>query len=441
MNSTSCYEYIEVTHCMLKLQRRKRVDSMLGKLLWTYFILLIFEGSIRKWIVPSLSAPLLIVRDPISVCIVWESIRTHQWPKQWSVITGLLTVVFSLLLVIQIVWWNNVWIAGLYGMRSYLLPFPVAFALGEYMDMEDVKKIARYTMYIMVVMVFIYTIQYRSSSGSAWNAGAYEGATQIMYAGDHVRASGTFSYNVGATYFSLLGFSFILYGIINRDFVSRWLLMAALFSLVVSVPLVGARTLVYLLAVEAMCAIVCYVVCIGNFTKSIRYIIPVIALTVSASFLPVFSDATNSLAQRFVSAGASEGNTKNVLTERSMQPFVDAVTSLKSLSDPLGVGMGRGAAAVTALLEGKASFVAGESEIFRNIIELGPYIGILYALYRVLLAIYLLALSIQKAKNEDALALLLAPLMVITTVWGVMEMPTFQGFMVLSIALTLASLK
>jgi hypothetical protein len=32
-------------------------------LIWLYFWLLIWEGSLRKWIFPSLSAPLLVVRD------------------------------------------------------------------------------------------------------------------------------------------------------------------------------------------------------------------------------------------------------------------------------------------------------------------------------------------------------------------------------------------
>ena len=38
-------------------------------LIWLYFWLLIFEGALRKWIFPSFSAPLLIVRDPIVILI------------------------------------------------------------------------------------------------------------------------------------------------------------------------------------------------------------------------------------------------------------------------------------------------------------------------------------------------------------------------------------
>src|SRR5690349_18450877 len=37
---------------------------------WLYFLLTIFEGALRKWVFPSLSNPLLIIRDPIAIYII-----------------------------------------------------------------------------------------------------------------------------------------------------------------------------------------------------------------------------------------------------------------------------------------------------------------------------------------------------------------------------------
>ncbi|MEP6686323.1 MAG: hypothetical protein ABJB22_06050, partial [Verrucomicrobiota bacterium] len=34
------------------------------RLIWLYILLLVFEGAFRKWIVPQLSSPLLLIRDP-----------------------------------------------------------------------------------------------------------------------------------------------------------------------------------------------------------------------------------------------------------------------------------------------------------------------------------------------------------------------------------------
>lgn len=47
----------------------------LRKLLWLYFWLLIFEGALRKWILPGLSSPLLLVRDPVALlALLWLSL-------------------------------------------------------------------------------------------------------------------------------------------------------------------------------------------------------------------------------------------------------------------------------------------------------------------------------------------------------------------------------
>ena len=45
--------------------------TVIRKLIWVYFLLLLFEGALRKWFLPSLSQGLLIVRDPIVILIYY----------------------------------------------------------------------------------------------------------------------------------------------------------------------------------------------------------------------------------------------------------------------------------------------------------------------------------------------------------------------------------
>ena len=42
-------------------------DNSLKIAIWLYLLLWIFEGALRKWILPSLATPLLVVRDPIAI--------------------------------------------------------------------------------------------------------------------------------------------------------------------------------------------------------------------------------------------------------------------------------------------------------------------------------------------------------------------------------------
>ena len=42
--------------------------------IWLYFLLWIFEGALRKWVLPSLATPLLMVRDPIAIYIILRAL-------------------------------------------------------------------------------------------------------------------------------------------------------------------------------------------------------------------------------------------------------------------------------------------------------------------------------------------------------------------------------
>src|SRR5688572_42390 len=45
-------------------------NKIINQGVWLYFFLLIFEGGLRKWFLPGLSTPLLIIRDPIALWLI-----------------------------------------------------------------------------------------------------------------------------------------------------------------------------------------------------------------------------------------------------------------------------------------------------------------------------------------------------------------------------------
>ena len=57
----------------------------LRRLIWLYFWLLMFEGALRKW-VPPLSAPLLVVRDPLVLLIYFHAVRCRRFPVDGPVV-------------------------------------------------------------------------------------------------------------------------------------------------------------------------------------------------------------------------------------------------------------------------------------------------------------------------------------------------------------------
>jgi hypothetical protein len=423
--------------------RQRYIQPMpfLKKLFWVYFLLLIFEGALRKWIVPGLSAPLLLVRDPIGLWIIAEAYRENKWPEKWSAITGVLAVAFLGLCVVQLISGNNPWFAALYGLRSYLLPFPIAFIMGENLDEEDLRKFGLVTLWIVLPMTLLEFAQYLAPGDSFLNKGAYEGAEQITYVGLRVRASGTFSFVTGPYSFSPLAAAFILYGFVNEKLAPKWLLWSASFALLLSVPIVGSRTLVFELAGVAFCAGVGALCGVSQLFQSLKFAAPLLIIAFMVSLLPVFSDASFNLSRRFTEASRSEGSVEESVQNRTLGSIFYTFGQTDFLSNPYGMGMGIGAAAIAKLTDGAILFPAGEDEFSRALNELGPIPGVFFMLFRVMLAVFLTVAAVARARQHEPLALLLVPLIFSTVILSVLEQPTEQGFMVIALGFSLCALR
>lgn len=414
----------------------------LKKLFWAYFMLLIFEGALRKWVVPGLSAPLLLIRDPLGMLIIIEAIRTYKWPEKWSGIAGFLAVAMLLLCAAQIILVSNPWPAALYGVRSYLLPFPVAFIMGENLTAKDLRKFGLATLWISLPMTMLEVAQYMAPPGSVLNKGAYEGGGQLYYVEAHVRASGTFSFVAGSTNFVPLAAAFILYGLFNERLAPKWLLWTAAGAAILSIPMIGARTVVFELIGVVACMGIASLMGVSQLAKVFKIAVPVAALFLLISLLPIFSNATASFRSRFTEADQIEGGSARIaVANRALAPLEYQLETTDYTKRPVGIGMGKGAAAISKLMTGELAFITGEGEMGRVLTELGPIPGLVFMLFRLLLTIYLLLRALAEARKQEPLALLLAPLTASSVIFCVCEQPTEQGFMVISIAFTLAALK
>jgi hypothetical protein len=409
--------------------------TLLKKLFWLYFLLLIFEGVLRKWVVPQLSGPLLIVRDPIGLMIIWEAYRTRGWPERWSAVISLLTVGLVGLFIVQVIFGNPL-IMGLFGLRSYLLPFPVMFIMGENLDDEDLRKFCACILWLLPPMTLLELAQYLLP-GSFLNSGAYEGGGQIGFIGGHVRSSGTFSFVSGAESFASLAAAFILYGITSPGFAKRWMLWAGAFAVILSIPTFGSRTVLVQLAGIFVCVAIGATMGLSQFGKLFRLVLPVVVLSFLAAQLPIFSDALHNMTERVTGANTTEGGSegaRGAIVYRAIGQVIDVVELEASSSGWLGRGMGSSANAMYAL--GKSA--APDNDIAREFVEFGlAVIG--YGLFKLFLAIRLLGNALARARDQQPLALLMLPLALTLLLFSTPEQPTGQGFMVMSAAFCIAA--
>ena len=59
---------------------QEKALAMARRLIWLYCILWLVEGALRKWVVPSLSYQLLLVRDPVALGIYFYAARARVFP-------------------------------------------------------------------------------------------------------------------------------------------------------------------------------------------------------------------------------------------------------------------------------------------------------------------------------------------------------------------------
>ena len=98
--------------------------SLYRKAIWAYIILLIFEGALRKWFLPSLATPLLLVRDPIAIWLTLVGLQ-KGWIKNGYAITMMVIASISFILTL-IIGHHNLYVA-LFGWRIYFFHFPMIF--------------------------------------------------------------------------------------------------------------------------------------------------------------------------------------------------------------------------------------------------------------------------------------------------------------------------
>ena len=167
--------------------------------LWVYFILLIFEGALRKWVFPSQSDILLLIRDPVVIIIYFLAYSQGEFPRNKYL--NRLYIWTVLALFISLIANKTHPIILAYGIHTNLLHFPLIFVIGRVLRWKDVIYFGYAILVITLPMIFICRAQFEGDLFDYWNVGAGGTGTQLETSGGRVRASGTFSFVSGIVFF------------------------------------------------------------------------------------------------------------------------------------------------------------------------------------------------------------------------------------------------
>lgn len=410
----------------------------LKKGVWVYFFLLIFEGALRKWILPGFAEPLLVIRDPVAIWLVYKSLKEGFWKPDVYVILIVFTTVLGVITAL-LLGHGNIYVA-LYGFRITAIHFPVIFVIGRIFNNEDVVRMGRIMLWITIGMTLLVGLQFFSPQ-TAWInrgiGGDMEGSGFGGAAG-YFRVPGTFSFTNGLSYFYGLATAFIMYfWLTEKDKVSNFLLIAATMALLIAIPLSISRTVLF----QILVTIAFTLAIMGNKPKVIVRIFGIGVVALCLMFIlqnfQFFNTASYAFEERFSSANKTEGGMEGVFVDRFLGGMINAITD--ETFNFWGLGLGLGTNAGAKIIMDQRAFLISEGEWGRIIGEMGFFLGLTIILIRGGVVLSVLKNAWKAVKEENILPWILmsfGTLMLLQAPWA---QPTTLGFSVLVGGLAIAA--
>lgn len=414
---------------------------LLKKGIYVYILLLLFEGALRKWVFPSLSTPLLLVRDPIGAFIIFESIRHHVFKVSYYIILIFSVSFFSF--SATLIFGHGNMVVAVYGLRIMLIHFPLIFIIGKVFDKNDVIRVGAIFLQVTIPMTVLMAMQFYSPQ-SAWvnrGVGGDEAGGGFSGALGYFRPPGTFSFINGLIAFYGLVAAYVFYfWLDSKSKIQTWLLYIATTCLLMAIPLSISRSLLGEVVVSAVFAI-------AMISRKPKLLVQLLLATLGLilvvgilSGMPIFQKSTEVFMHRFESANNAEGGAEGVLIDRFLGGMYGAITEGENL--PFwGYGLGMGTNAGARLMSSSKEFLISEGEWGRVVGEMGLLLGLLVILTRVVLAVRLFSQAFRVLKKGNFLPWMLLSFSFLNLIQGQWAQPTALGFAILSTGLTMAALK
>ncbi|QYY36326.1 hypothetical protein [Ruficoccus sp. ZRK36] len=421
------------------MAKRLGTKDLIKWLLWLYIALLIGEGALRKWFLTPLAEPLLIVRDPIVVLIYLMAFRAKLFPMNGfvaaTVFMAFMAFLFGALSA------DSNFIVTLYGLRINFLQIPLIFVIGQALDYKDCVFIGKILILLALPQVMIMVLQFSSGQGAWINKQVGEGEA-IRGALGRFRPPGTFSFITGpAAYFPLV-LAFVISFMLHEGKRYTWLCAIGGAAVALSVPVSISRLLALTCAMVMGAAVYAFYR-LPNPPKLIMRTIAIAAVVlVFVPMLPVFDNATEAFTARWEDATGegTEGFKENIVG-RFFHGLIGLPMNAFFNAPITGYGVGVGSNVGAKMLTGSVTFLMGESEWEKIMMELGPMLGLGYIILRFALVIFIFRYALSALKSGNAMPLLIFTstfMLILNGQWGP---PTILGFAILGGGLTLAATK
>ena len=413
------------------------------RLIWLYFWLLLIEGALRKWVLPQLSNPLLIVRDPVVILIYILALRTRIFPTNawvWSLgIIGFLSLAISFIALWPYLVPSRIVLVSAYGFRSNFLHLPLIFVIPRVLRPEDVKWIGRWVLILLVPMSLLMVAQFNAAPDSLLNRTAGGEGEQITAGSGKVRTAATFSFVIGVVAYFALATGFLIWAALKRGIFKNWVLLAAGLALLIGIAVSGSRSVVGACAVVAASLLIVLYLRPRAVTGFGKILLVVVLLGLALTQTPVFNEGLGVLSARFTAVAQSEEKSITMgLIARVFQGFTEVIHVYPN-APFFGYGLGIGTNAGAKFLTGENMFLLSEGEWARLVLESGPLFGLAFLLWRFGIVVHVGMLCVRSVRRGNILPLLIYASSFLPLLNGQFGPPTIVGFAVFGTGLALAA--
>ncbi len=402
-------------------------------LIWLYFLLLVGEGVLRKWVLPGFAEPLLLVRDPVVIVIYLLALSRGVFPWRLAVlflgIMAMVSVVFATI-------GEGHLLVTIFGLRINYLHPPLLFLMPMVLTRRDVIQFGKAVLWLSVPIAWLMLLQYNSPSLGQLNVGSGGSlGGQLDGALGKLRPSGPFSFITGPVSWFALATAFLFYGWTHRAGFSRWSLWLASAATALAIPISISRSLLMSVVVVVLFGVASLA---RDVSKAWRILLPMLFL---AGFFSLIEEQglTAAFESRWENSTVRHGGIQVSIVDRFFGDYTAAWHEI-SHAPLLGAGVGLGSNVGSRLATGEVRFVLAESEWPRIVLELGPILGACFIFFRCWMAGHVILVSLRKLFLEgDSLAWLLAGASFLSLLSGQWGQPTILGFAIFGGGLALAA--
>lgn len=411
-------------------------------LIWLYLFLLVVEGALRKWVLPGLADPLLIIRDPVVILIYAVALAKGQFPSNGFITAIGILAAFSILAFIA--GGNTNMLILAYGVRINYFHLPLIWVMGQVLTRKDVEQIGIAFLLTAIPMTLLMVAQFRSTTDAYINRGIGDGVMGQLYGADgRIRPPGLFAFITGPQLFYPLCLAFFfgeLGGIRKR--MPWYLLIPAGIATAVANPISISRTLMLSSGLIVVAFLATLPFSALKAKQILRLVLLLVVVCVALLQIPVFKEGTDVFMKRWDTAAVStQGDAWGGVMDRTVNGFLNPYFYAQ-MAPFFGYGIGMGSNVAARLQSGQTGFLLAEEEWGKVLLELGPLIGFAFIFFRIGVVVYFGWLS-WKALKEDrnTLPALIWTATALTIMQGQLAPPTVLGFAVVGGGLLLASLK